>query len=155
MLLNLFRAFTPDDFVWRHDITTNADLLAFIHSMILPRPSKAVQVYMVLDVIQSLVTAGLCANVILKKGRARSTRFIMLRRSAYGTFIVPNAICIMVAMVGIYLVGWAGFCSYMFYIFDRDLPLIEWVFYIVCPWYVVTFPLSTGHQAQSVVKAFY
>lgn len=48
--------------------------------MILPRPSKAVQVYMVLDVIQSLVTAGLCANVILKKGRARSTRFIMLRR---------------------------------------------------------------------------
>lgn len=131
---NLFKTIPIDRLVIPEWVKTNRDLLAFINLVIRPRPTKALLSYMMIDVVQSIGTAIFCAYVMLKKGRAHDTRLVTFRKSPYGTFIVPNAVWSMMIMITIYLLGWAGFSTYIFYISVVDLPMLDWLFYIPVPW---------------------
>ncbi|KAJ9480342.1 hypothetical protein PHBOTO_003577 [Pseudozyma hubeiensis] len=130
---DLFRPLTIDELHFPPELKTNDDLYAFYKDLIRPRPNLAVQVYMLVDIVQSAITASFCLNVMFKKGRMRETDIVTLRRSPYGAFVVPNAVWILLIFITIYLVGWAGFCSYMFYVSFTDLPLIDYLFYIPNP----------------------
>ncbi|GAC94447.1 hypothetical protein PHSY_002018 [Pseudozyma hubeiensis SY62] len=132
-MINLFRPLTVDDFQFPPELNTNADLYTFYKNLIRPQPSLAVQVYMLVDTVQSVFTASFCLHVMFKRGRMRETNFVTLRRSRHGAFVVPNAVWVMLIFIAIYLIGWAGFCSYMFYVSFTDLPLINYLFYIPNP----------------------
>ncbi|KAJ9480319.1 hypothetical protein PHBOTO_003570 [Pseudozyma hubeiensis] len=140
MWANFFQPIPLDRLILPEWVKTNGDLLAFINLIIRPRPNKALLSYMMIDIVQSIGTAIFCAYVMLKKGRARDARLVTFRQSPYGTFIVPNAVWSMMIMITIYLLGWAGFSTYIFYISVVDLPLLEWLFYIPVPWW----PLAVG-----------
>ncbi|EST07393.1 hypothetical protein PSEUBRA_003214 [Kalmanozyma brasiliensis GHG001] len=139
-IVNKFRAFTVDEFHFPHEMKTNGDLIRFAKPLLCPKPSKAVEIYMILDIIQSVMTFALCMSVMFKKGRTKNFRIFTLRKSPHGTFIVPNAIVWLLGLVSIYLLAWAGFCSYILFVQETGRPLIEWLWYIPLPW----LPLALG-----------
>lgn len=115
---------------------TNAQALAFSNNTIRPPPSNALEIYMICDVVQCILTFFAIANVLLKKGRLRTLRLFTMRKSPYGTFIVPNAIVVLLIGVSVYLLSWSGFCSYIVWVQKTDHPLAEWLWFIPFPWYV-------------------
>ncbi len=131
---NMFRTITVDELTFPSAMKTNRELLAFADLMIRPPASQALEVFMGFDILQSLITFIVCAHVMIKKGRMRDVRIFTLRKSPYGTFIVPNAVWTLLAGVCTYLVSWAGFCAYIVFIQETDRPLAEWLFYIPFPW---------------------
>lgn len=137
---NLDKPISTTQLTFPHAMRTNSDLLLFANSILRPRPSKAVEIYMILDVIQSFCTFCLCALVIFKRGRVKDFRIISLRKTPYGTFIVPNAVWWMLALIAVYLAGWAGFCSWILWVQETDRPLVEWLWYVPLPW----LPLALG-----------
>lgn len=131
---NLTRSIRLDEFHMPSGIATNAQLIDFANSIIRPHPSKAVEIYMLCDVVQCLITFVACAYVLMKKGRLQNVRIFTLRTSPHGTFIVPNAICVLLTGVCVYLLMWAGFCSWIVWVQRTDHPLFEWLWFIPYPW---------------------
>ncbi|SPC61344.1 related to membrane protein Dik6 [Ustilago sp. UG-2017b] len=135
----MLRPIKPEDLVFPHEMNTNRDLLAFANLMIRPPPSKPVEVFMICDIVQCLITLFVCANVMVKKGRMRDFRIITLRKSPYGTFIVPNAIWILLTGMVLYLVEWTVFCTWIVFVQKTNRPLAEWLWYIPFPWLCLTY----------------
>lgn len=130
----MLRPIKPEDLAFPHEMNTNRDLLAFANLMIRPPPSKPVEVFMICDIVQCLITLFACTNVMVKKGRMRDFRLITWRKSPYGTFIVPNAIWILLTGVVVYLVQWTVFCTWIVFVQKTNRPLAEWLWYIPFPW---------------------
>lgn len=117
---------------WIH---TNADLIDYANGLLRPCPSSSIEIYMICDIVQSIITFCCCAYVMLKKGRMKDARFVTLCRSPFGTYIVPNVIWTLLSLFGVYLVSWGmGFCSWIIYVQWTDRPLVEWLWYIPLPW---------------------
>lgn len=133
-LPNLLRPIRPDEWHFPYEFKTNRELIAFGNSMLRPHPSKAVEIYMICDVVQCLITFCACAYTLAKKGRMRNIRLFALRKSPYGTFIVPNAVCVLLTGVSVYLLMWAGFCIWIVWVQKSDHPLFEWLWFIPFPW---------------------
>ena len=134
-LPNMFKAIRLDELQYPYEMKTNAQLIDFANTMIRPRPSRPVEIYMILDIAQSLFTFGVCAYVMLKRGRMKDARFFTFRKSPSGTFIVPNAILVVLSLFGCYLLSWMIFSAWIvFGVQFRNRPLVEWLFYIPLPW---------------------
>ncbi|KAJ1577068.1 hypothetical protein NDA11_004129 [Ustilago hordei] len=144
----MLRPIKPEDLVFPHEMNTNRDLLAFANLMIRPPPSKPVEIFMICDIVQCLITLFACTNVMVKKGRMRDFRIITLRKSPYGTFIVPNAIWILLTGMVVYLVEWTVFCTWIVFVQKTNRPLAEWLWYIPFPW------LSLAYSAWAAGYGF-
>lgn len=131
---NLFKTITVDQLSYPYEMKTNSMLLSFANAGIRPRHTKAVENYMIFDIVQSVFSFALCASVLFKKGRVKKARIITLRRSPYGSFIVPNAIWWILALLSAYQMSWSGFCAYIIYIQRTSRPLAGWLFYVPLPW---------------------
>ncbi|SPO27333.1 related to membrane protein Dik6 [Ustilago trichophora] len=90
--MRMMRPITPEELHFPYPMETNAQLIDFAKFMVRPTLSKPVQVFMIIDIIQCVITFIGCAHVVVKKGRMRDVKIFTLRKSAYGTFIVPNAV---------------------------------------------------------------
>lgn len=130
----MMRTITVNDVQFPQEFKTNRDLLTFANLIIRPPPSKPVEFFMICDIIQCLLTFIACANVMVKKGRMQDVRLVTLRKSPYGTFIVPNAVWTLLSGVVIYLLTWMGFCSWILFVQETDRPIAEWVWFIPFPW---------------------
>lgn len=130
----MMRPITPEELHFPYPMETNAQLIDFANLMLRPHPSKAVKVFMIIDIIQCVITFIACAHVVAKKGRMRDAKIFTLRKSAYGTFIVPNAVWVLLTGVCTYLLVWAGFCSWIVYAQRTNRPLAEWLWFIPFPW---------------------
>ncbi|SPO26986.1 related to membrane protein Dik6 [Ustilago trichophora] len=95
----LMRPITPEELHYPYPMETNAQLIDFANLMLRPPPSKAVEVFMIIDIIQCIITLIGCAHVVVKKGRMRDVEIFKLRKSPYGTFIVPNAVWVLLTGV--------------------------------------------------------
>lgn len=133
-LPSLVRRIRPEDLHYPYEMETNRQFIAFANGMLRPRPSSAVEIYMLCDVVQCLITFIACVNVLVKKGRLRNLRIFSLRKSGHGTFIVPNAVVVLLIGVCVYLLEWAGFCSYIVWVQKTDRPVFEWLWFIPYPW---------------------
>ncbi|SPO26985.1 related to membrane protein Dik6 [Ustilago trichophora] len=129
---DLVRTIRLDEFDFPHQFKTNGELVDWSNSVFRPNPSLAVEVYMLFDVAQCIATFSFIAYVLFKKGRR--VRLFMLRKSPYGTFIVPNAICVLLAGAAVYLLQWAAFCVYIVWVQKSNHPYFEWLWFIPFPW---------------------
>lgn len=131
---NMFRTIRPEELHMPPEANTNAAVMDVVRNIIQPNSSIAVEMFMICDAAQCLATTWMCMCVLVKKGRMRSIRLFTLKKSPYGTFIVPNAICILLVGTCIYLLTWAGYCGYIVYIQKTDRPLVDWVWFVPYPW---------------------
>ena len=131
---NVLKPITIEELHYPYEMKSNAQLIEFANFMVRPPPSKPVEIFMICDIIQCLITFIACANVMAKKGRLRQVQLVTLRKSPYGTFIVPNAVWIMLAGTCIYLLSWIGFCGWMVFTQWTNRPFTEWLWYIPFPW---------------------
>lgn len=132
---NLFRTIHPDNLHLPHHATlTNGALYDFMNPLLRPGLSIGVKVFMLCDVVQCLVTFGVCSYVVFRKGRARKMTLFSLRRSQYGIFIVPNAVCILLFGVCVYLLFWSGYCTYIVAMDMMGRTYADIVWLIPYPW---------------------
>lgn len=131
---DLLHTIRPDELHWPYEMKTNRDLLDFANGMLRPAPSTAVEIFMLCDVVQCLLTLGALLYTLAKKGRVRNLSIFSLRKSPYGTFIVPNAVVAMLSGMCIFLTTWAGFCAYIVWVQRSDHPLADWLWFIPYPW---------------------
>ena len=137
---NLLRLFAIDELHFPYEMKTNAQLIEFSNLLLRPRPSQAVEALMMVDIVQSVLTLALCARVVIQKRRIQDLRVFTLRESPYGTFVVPNAVWVLLVGVCTYLLGWAGFCSYIVFVQKTNRPLKEYLWFIPFPWLPLALP---------------
>ncbi|CDW97108.1 hypothetical protein [Sporisorium scitamineum] len=104
---NFFKTIPLEQVHLPYEMRTNAELLAFANAYFRPRPSRPLEIYMICDIAQSIITFCCCSYVMLRKGRMKDARLVTLCQSPYGRFLVPNF---------------------------THRPLAEWLFYIPLPW---------------------
>ncbi|TKY86249.1 hypothetical protein EX895_005074 [Sporisorium graminicola] len=133
-LPNFFRNVTVEQVHLPYEMRTNAEVLAYANAYFRPRPSRPVEIYMMCDIAQSIITFCCCTYVLLKKGRMKDARIVTLCQSPSGVYIVPNVIFTLVGMFSVYLCTFAIFCAYILYVQFSQHPLGDWLFYIPLPW---------------------
>lgn len=126
----LFRTIKVTDLTYPHEMKTNADLVDFAALMLFPKATKSLHDFMVWDVLVCLLTALGCIFVFVRKGRMRELRFFTLRRSSYGTFIVPSSVWIFLSGIFAYLLVWAGYVIYLMFCSTKGFSIskFSWFF---------------------------
>lgn len=126
-LPNLLRTIHPGYVPFIDGARTNRELLDFANKMLRPPGNDAVEIYMLLDVAQCLITFSACAYTLSKKGRMRKIAIVSLRKTPDGTFIVPNAVLAFLVGVCIFLLDWAGFAIYIVWVQKTNHLTSDWL----------------------------
>lgn len=115
-------------------LTSNGALYDFTDRLLRPGLDPGIEVFMLCDVVQCILTCSLCCYTMLSKGRARKISLFSLRRSPHGTFIVPNAVCVLLLGVCLYLAIWSGYCSFIVAMQRTKHSYAHWLWFIPYPW---------------------
>ncbi|PWY97722.1 hypothetical protein BCV70DRAFT_44580 [Testicularia cyperi] len=139
MVLNteIVSAFSVADLVFPGPIETNSDLIDFFDRLMKPRLATSTMGMLVATEVECAVTLLVCGFLLLKKRQMGKLWLFAVRRSTYGSFIVPNTVTVLVGGVAVYLLGWLALVGVIVIYTNQNAYMLDWLWVVPAPWIIL------------------
>lgn len=138
--ISLPYSYDPHSMTFLHRGQTQAQFVQTLYTTIYAPETSANRIWLLSSELECILTFVVCAFLLVKKKSVGKVWIFTRTESAFGTFLVPNAVLCLILGVAFYLVAWNFtamiICGYSF----AGVSSLEWWWICPAPWW----PLVMG-----------